>query len=262
MTTKHRIFRYGNVVSLVAVLVVNYLASGTAVFQNSVGSISDALGTLITPADYAFSIWGIIYTGLFGLMLYQFFPEQRRNKRIEAIGPWFILNNLVTIVWLVTWVNELFVVQMVAMFGILATLIVIIARADVFQSPNRPPAEWLVLDIPFSLYTGWISVATVLSVSAFLQSIGWVGFGLDAQTWALIMVVVASVVAVGVSALLKGNVVYAMAIAWALFGISAATEIATLGGLSTGLAVAVLLLTGIQTFTSRGEQPIAIFRTT
>ncbi len=47
---------------------------GTALAGRSVGEVSDATRALITPAGYAFSIWGPIFAGALAWAVYQALP--------------------------------------------------------------------------------------------------------------------------------------------------------------------------------------------
>ena len=78
-----------NIIFLIAVLIINYLANALPINNLNTGQISDKFGVLFKPAGYAFSIWGLIYLGLLVFVIYQTIPSQRNSDLVEvgAVGP-------------------------------------------------------------------------------------------------------------------------------------------------------------------------------
>lgn len=181
------------------------------------GEISDRFGALFTPAGYVFAIWGLIYVTLTIFGVYQILPAQRNNERIDRVGIWFILANLFNGSWILAWHYQQFVLSIIIMFGLLASLLVIYIRLQIGVSKIKPTERWLV-DLPFSIYLGWISVATIANVSVVLIDNNWNGFGISATVWTVIMIAVAAIL--GIFMTMKRNeAAYTLVLVWALVGI-------------------------------------------
>lgn len=182
-----------NLLVIIAVIIWNYFANTLNINGNTVGGLSDAYYNLFTPAGYAFSIWGLIFLGLLvlgGYMVYRAFREAE-NDFILAIGPWLLLANIGNAAWLWFWLNEQTLISVLVMLVILWALTMIIIRLNMKIGEPVQGIKLLVW-IPISLYAGWITVATVANISAYLAKIGWNGAPLNEETWALIMIVVAT----------------------------------------------------------------------
>jgi hypothetical protein len=89
-----------NVVALIALLVVSYLANALPINRLTQAEIADRFDILFIPAGYAFSIWGVIYLGLIAFTLYQALPSQRENPRLRRIGLWFAASCVANVAWL------------------------------------------------------------------------------------------------------------------------------------------------------------------
>jgi di/tricarboxylate transporter len=98
--------------------------------------------------------------------------------------------------------------------------------------------------VPFSIYLGWITVATVANVTAWLEWIGWGGFGISEQGWAAIMLAVAVVVG-ALMAVTRGDIAYLLVLAWAFVGIAVKhgddPTVATAAWVATGAVVAPIV---------------------
>lgn len=207
-----------NVVAVVAVIVVNGLANALPLNGQTTGEISDRFQVYFVPAGYVFSIWGLIYLGLLAFAVYQALPAQRDNPRLRRIGYLFAGSCLANIAWLFLWHYEQFVLTLLAMFALLLSLITIYLRLEIGRVAVSAAEKWLV-SVPFSIYLGWISVATIANVTAVLDYLGWGGWGISGQMWAVIMLLVAGALA-GALSLTRGDVAYSLVIMWALAGIA------------------------------------------
>ena len=96
-------WRILNAASLIAVVVMNYLANALPLFGRTTEEISAKYPVLVTPASYAFSIWALIYLLLALFVIASWFPSQLDNKVLRSIGPWFMLSCLFNIGWLLLW---------------------------------------------------------------------------------------------------------------------------------------------------------------
>jgi hypothetical protein len=182
-----------------------------------VGEVSDAFPTLFTPAGYVFSIWGVIYTLLLIFSVYQFLPPQRDKAFIDRIGGLYVLASVANSVWIVLWVNEYIVLSTVLMGVLLGSLVGIYLRLEV-EKVIVSLKEKLAVQLPFSIYLGWITVATIANVAVSLVASDWNGWGLSAVTWTVIVITVAILITLAVL-FTRRDVGYSAVIMWALVGI-------------------------------------------
>jgi hypothetical protein len=213
------VLKWMNVLAFVLTVVVNSLAGSTTLLGGKLtAEISDANPTLVTPAGYVFSIWGIIYVLLGIFVVFQALPSQAGKDFHERIGWLFVLSSLLNIVWLFLWQYEYLSLSVVVMFLLLASLIAIYLRLNIGKS-KVALREKLAVHVPFSVYLGWITIATIADVSVTLVSVNWDGFGISQEMWAVLVVVVALLITLLVVATRK-DVAYGLVIIWALLGIA------------------------------------------
>ena len=197
---------------------VNILANALPLNGQSTGEISDRFEILFVPEGYVFSIWGLIYVGLIAFAIFQAGSAQREDPLLARIRPAYWLASLANSVWIFLWHYEFFALTLVAMLTILGSLISIYwmmrgGRAD-FGRQER----WL-LQAPFSVYLGWISVATIANTAQVLFWLGWGGGGLSPAAWTITMLTVAAVLGVGMQ-WREGDHLYAAVLVWAFLGIA------------------------------------------
>jgi hypothetical protein len=207
-----------NVVALLATIALNGLANALPLNGQTTGEISDRFDVYFVPAGYVFSIWGLIYLALTAFVIYQALPSQQDNPRLRRIGYLFALSCAANVAWLFLWHYEVFPVTIVAMVGLLISLIAIYLRQGIGRT-QVPTAEKLLVRVPFSIYLGWITVATIANASSLLDYLNWGGWGIRPEIWAVIMLLTATAVTSGV-ALTRGDIAYALVIMWAFAGIA------------------------------------------
>ncbi|MCS6845920.1 MAG: tryptophan-rich sensory protein [Caldilineales bacterium] len=235
------------VIAVAATIAVNTLANALPLNGLQTGQISDTFPVYFVPAGYVFSIWGLIYVGLIAYAIYQALPAQRENARVQGIAGWFLLGSAANIAWIFLWHYLLFPLTLVAMVVLLVALVAIYLRLDIGRANPPTPERWLV-DLPFSIYLGWITVATVANVTAVLYDLGWNGFGVSDEAWLAIMLGVALVVA-ALMALTRRDVAYLLVLAWAFAGIgvkhAAVPTVAVAAWVATALALAMAAASGL-----------------
>lgn len=207
-----------NIVAVMLALTVNVLSNALPLNGKNTGVISDQFKVYFVPAGYVFAIWGVIYIGWIAFAIYQALPAQRDNARLQRIGWLFAASSVVNAVWLFTWHYELFPLSVVVMLSLLVLLIAIYLRLDIGRAQVSKIEKWMV-DVPFSVYLGWISVATIANITDLLYYWQWDGWGITPQVWAVIMLVVTSVLALAV-ALTRGDVAYLLVFIWSFAGIA------------------------------------------
>ncbi len=208
-----------NIVALGAVLTINALANILPINGVTTGEVSDSFPSLFTPAGYVFSIWGLIYSLLIVFVVYQALPPQKDNPRLERLGYWFALSCAFNFGWLLAWHYGAIGLSELLMFGLLGSLIVCYLRLGIGER-EVSRAEALAVHLPFSVYLGWITVATVANTSVTLLNYGVTG-GWLAPFWTL--VAVAAAVGVGYLTLKnRGDAAFNLVLVWAFIGIAVA----------------------------------------
>ena len=215
---KDRIRQILVVLSILATIVVNTLANTLPINGKNTGAISDSFDVYFVPAGYVFSIWGVIYIGLIVFAIYQALPRQKENPRLRAIGWWVVAGSLANITWIFLWHYEQFPLTLIAMLALLLTLVVTYLRLGTGKSQVSSGEKWAAR-LSFSIYLGWITVATVANVTSLLDYLKWDGFGLSELVWMGIMLAAVLVIAVLMN-FTRRDTAYALVLLWALAGIA------------------------------------------
>ena len=212
------LLRIANVVAFVVVVIVNILANLLPLNGRTTASISDSYPTLITPAGYVFSIWGVIYALLLVFTVFQALPSNRGKPFLRQVGYFFLLSSLANAVWLFMWHYGYIALSVVPMFVLLASLIFIYIRLQISRSAVTM-REKLGVHVPFSVYLGWITVASIANVAAAAVSLDLDGLGLGEVTWAVLVIAIALLITLGVI-VTRRDIAYSLVIIWALVGIA------------------------------------------
>jgi len=236
---KDTLRQIANLVTVVIALTVNILASALPLNGQNTGEISDRFQVYFVPAGYVFAIWFFIFLGWLVFAIYQFRPSQKESPRLRKLGYLFALSGIANAAWLFSWHYNYFGLSVVIMLILLGLLIASYLRLDVNRVPVSRAERWSV-DIPFSVYLGWITVATVANITSWLYSIDWSGFGISAPVWAVIMIVIASVVGL-LMTLTRSDAAYVFVLVWSFIGI-AVKQASTASVATTAWIGAVLML--------------------
>jgi benzodiazapine receptor len=222
MKTQTKLLQVANIAAFLSVIVVNTLATTVGLFGRLTGALSDAIPNLFVPAGLTFSIWGPIYLLLLFFVVYQarglFTAAQAAPEALGRVGWLFVVSSTANIAWLLLWHAQLVGLSMIPMLCLLATLIAIHVRLGTGRTRPTGAERWF-FRVPFSVYLGWITVATVANATAALVTAGWSGFGLAPEVWAVAMVVVASLLAL-VMLITRRDAAYGLVVVWALAGIA------------------------------------------
>jgi len=204
-------------VAYIAMVIVNFLANSLPINNRSTGAISDAYPNLFAPAGLTFSIWGLIYLLLAGYVLYQFISESSKKKEalLKKINILFIATSIANISWIFAWHYDFIGLSLLIMAILLILLIKI---ADILRVEKMTSLEKLFISTPFSVYFGWITVATIANITVFLVSMGWNVFGIADFVWTSIVLLVGTLI--GILRMLKDkNIAYGLVLIWAYLGI-------------------------------------------
>jgi hypothetical protein len=213
---KNKIIKIFAGVTYVAMVVVNFLANSLPINDRSTGDISGAYPNLFAPAGFTFSIWGLIYLLLGGYVVYQFTKSgQKKEELLKKLNPLFIVSSLANIAWIFAWHYDYIGLSVLIMLVLLMSLIKI---ADILRGEQLTSREKLFISIPFSVYFGWITVASIANITVFLVSIGWSGFGIAGFVWTSIILIVGALI--GILRMRKDkNIAYGLVLIWEYFGI-------------------------------------------
>ena len=214
------VWRWLVLLATLVTITMNILANALPFNGLNTGEISDSFDIYFVPAGYVFSIWLLIYLGLLSYSIYQLLPAQRENNALTRITGLYLLSCLFNVAWLICWHYELFPLTIVLMLGLLLSLIGVYLRLNAGKKPVSAGMRWFV-QLPFSIYLGWVSVATIANASQLLYYLGWQGGGISPQVWAVIMLGVAVVLA-ALMALLRTDAGYLLVLVWAFAGIGVA----------------------------------------
>jgi hypothetical protein len=237
--SKDTIRQVVNLLSVLIALAVNILASALPLNGQNTGEISDRFQVYFVPAGYVFAIWGLIYIGWIAFTIYQLLPSQKDNARLRRLGYLFAISNLFNAAWLFCWHYNQFGLSVLVMLALLGFLIASYLRLNVNRSYVKPAQFWSV-DLMFSVYLGWITVATVANITDWLYFVGWDGFGIPAQTWAVIMLAVASLLGLAM-AIMRRDVGYLSVLVWAFIGIAVKQASAPAVVISAWIAAVLML---------------------
>jgi benzodiazapine receptor len=234
--------KYGiiNILTFLATLVVNYLAVNLPLNNLTTKEVADRFNVYFVPSAYVFSIWGLIYLGLIGFTIFSSLPKNRDNPLLAKISPWFAVSNLANALWLVSFQYLQFGLAMAVMLVLLFSLIRIFLKLDIGKTSVTTAENWLV-NIPFSLYLGWITVATIANATQLLYFINWNGFGIAPEIWFVIVLLVAVIISAFMS-LTRRNVPHALVLVWAFAGIAVKFPKVLLVNISSWAAAGAILL--------------------
>ncbi|GAA4202915.1 hypothetical protein GCM10022289_18410 [Pedobacter jeongneungensis] len=213
-----------NATALILTIGINYFSNAGELNGNTMKVISDRYASYFTPAGFAFSIWGLIYLGLLGFVCYSIInrKEAKIIAIVSKISWWFVLSCLANSFWVIAWLNDYLGLSVVIMVILLISLLAIITGTRM-ELDAHPLKEYLLIYWPFAIYAGWVTVALIANVSAYLTKIGWDGWGIREDYWAVAMIGVAGLVNV-VMVLTRNLREFATVGIWALFAISVANQ--------------------------------------
>jgi len=217
VSLKSWVLKGANFAAFLMTVIVNALSNILPLNGRTTAEVSDLYSNLFTPAGYVFSIWGVIYLLLLVFVLYPMLSRKLETGFLSKISFLFVLSCIANVVWIFLWHYEQIGLSIVPMLVLLASLIAIYLRLQIGKSVVSLK-ERLAVHLPFSVYLGWITVATIANVAAALTAINWDGFGISEVTWTVLAIIVALIITVGVIYTRK-DVGYSLVIIWALGGI-------------------------------------------
>lgn len=238
---KTLIYQILTIFTTLLTIAVNGLANALPLNGQGTGEISDRFAIYFVPAGYVFSIWGIIYLGLIAFTIYQALPAQREKPLIQKILPAYWIANLANTVWIFLWHYEFFPLTLVAMLSLFAALLFIYLQLSKEVPSMTVWEKWLV-KVPFSIYLGWVSVATIANATQVLYYFDWSGWGISTQIWAVIMLAVAALLGLAMY-LREKDTAFVLVLVWALVGIALKQASSQMVSITAWAATGILAVT-------------------
>ncbi|MGI8788205.1 MAG: tryptophan-rich sensory protein [Pyrinomonadaceae bacterium] len=202
------------IVATAGVILINYLAGTGRIAGVTPEMISDKYPTLLTPAGYAFSIWGLIYFGLLAFSIFQF-TSAANAARYAKIRSLYILSCAANCAWIWLWHHEQIVLSLIAIFVLLGTLVLI----NIQLIKTESPAEFLAARLPFNIYFGWVTAASVVNFAIAMVFLGVKTTDSTAAFLACVLMVAVTILGIVIRIKLA-NAAFAVAVAWALTAIA------------------------------------------
>lgn len=211
-------WRLAALLGVVANVAYNFVYSRVGPPTPTVADVSNAYPTLFTPAGYAFAIWGVIYGSTLVYAVLALLPKQLDVQMHDRVAPWLLLTNALASLWVSLFSQEQLGPSTLIIAATLVCAIVMYSMVSDHLVSEHLSHWWRV---PFSLWLGWLSVATLANFNVAFSAAGWQGFPLSEPVWTSVLLAFAALVASGVSVLFLDPVV-SFVIAWAAFAIGVA----------------------------------------
>jgi hypothetical protein len=255
---KKEVIQILNLIGFIATVVVNFLAVLLPIGGNTTQQLSDDLPNLFVPAGITFSIWSVIYIFLGLFSLYQirdiFKTDKIEMKYLDEIGYFFIIASIANVTWIFLWHYKLVPLSLIFMIVLLLSLILLYLRLNIGKSEVSRIEKWAI-HTPFSIYLGWITVATIANVTAVIVDIGKNSLGWPDQAFfgllpviLTIFVIIVAVLITFLMLMLRKDYAYSFVIVWALLGIVIKQMASNLIVGITALISLITILVGIVYF--------------
>jgi len=230
------------------VIFVNWQANALPINGLTTAQVSDRYPNLFVPAGFIFAIWGLIYLllTLFSITnlvnAFQLRPRFKPSDALRRVRVLFAISCVLNAGWILAWHHLQISLSVVIMLCLLVCLSLIFQRLLPFRN-NLTGTDAFLLRMPFTVYLGWISVATIANISAYLVSVNWTGAALAPETWAKTMIITAAVLGLVMLAAYRQSA-FALVLVWAFYGIHEKQELTAVAVGDMALYCAVVLLVG------------------
>jgi len=219
-TKERRDLKIGALVAYLAMITVNCLANILPIGGNNTAQVSDSYPNLFAPIGFTFAIWGIIYVALCAYVTYQFAVVRGKGSKLteetfDKVNRWFIASSLINFAWIFAWQYRQIGLSAILIVALLISLIKIV---ELLRSVRMSGGDQLAVRLPFSIYFGWITVATIANITTWLVSIGWQGGGIPGWIWMIVILTVGALIG-SIGALRNNDIPYLLVFVWAFFGI-------------------------------------------
>ncbi|KAG1689315.1 hypothetical protein DVH05_002383 [Phytophthora capsici] len=189
--------------------------------SRSIGPMARRYDTLITPAPYAFSIWGFIYTFLAATVVVDcFWPSLSfftSAPNANVLRTFFAVSCLMNMAWIVFFTNEYvnvatltLVILWLSLFALYAHIVT--ERRDTGFDLKR----FVVSELGLTVYFAWTCAATLINFAVTAQYIA--GDYLSFSSYVALLSVLAVVTLSTV--IYEGDVAFGLVVIWALVGLA------------------------------------------
>jgi hypothetical protein len=208
--------KYLPLLATLAVIGVNAAANLMPINGITAAGVSALYPTGFTPAGWVFAIWSLIYLGLLAFSIYALRVPPPRAARVRTIEPAYLVSCMANCVWIFTWHYQHILASLALMAILLGSIVFVYLRLRGRRAASL--AEKICVDMPFSLYLGWITTAVLANLAAWFFDIRSYPFGLPMDDWAILTVVAATAIytAVGVQ---TRDPIFTAVFVWASLGI-------------------------------------------
>lgn len=232
--TTHRKWVIGYFIAFIVMVVMNYLVGMSG---SDVASIANNNESIIQPAGFAFSIWGLIYILLFIWMIYLFFSKRDKSPITTRLKFWPILNFLLNGVWIFFFTQEWVLASVIVIVALLYTL------AEIFTSITKTSDHWFDR-FPFSIYFAWVTVATIVNIFtlATANNVDTI-LGMGELAWTIIVLIVAALIGSAIGLFFK-DWLYPLVLIWPFVGIyvESGGEFTSLDVTLAGISLALVIV--------------------
>lgn len=240
-------------ITFILMVTVNALANILPIAGITTGEVSDSFPNLFAPAGITFSIWGVIYVllGLYTLYQLGLFQKDKATDQqlLTRVGNIFAFSSLINAIWIFCWHYNIIFLSVILMLLILLSLITIHL---ILRKVPMSRKQWFFIKLPFSIYFGWITVATIANITALLVTMGFGGWGLSEPAWTSTLIIIGTLIGMTTGILAK-DIPYVATLIWAFVGIyikhtsvalfnRAYPVVITTAQVAIGLLVATLIL--------------------
>jgi hypothetical protein len=219
---KLKLLSISNFIAIILTIIVNTLANILPFNGKYTGELSDQIPNLFVPAGITFSIWGVIYFLLIAFGIYQIlniFSKKMDNiDYINDIGYFFILSSIFNIIWVFLWHYEKVFYSLFVMLALLISLIIIYLKLNIGKN-NIKLKEKIFIHVPFSVYLGWITVATIANITAVLVKLEVDQLFLGEEIWTILLLIIATFLTILIL-MKRRDITYSIVIIWAFLGIA------------------------------------------
>jgi len=233
-----RFWRWCALIAVSANAVFNFASERFNHDLPSIAEVSANFHARFAPAPYAFAIWGLIYVAMLGYLVFALGAAQREVREHDAMSKLLVIYAVLGVAWAEGFRRGaigLSLVIIVAMF-VVGALMFGLAKRKVWAG------YWPALvGAPFSLYFGWISVATLANAAAWVDYRGGFGSLGGEVSWTILLIVASVLLGLIVSRRYRDSI-YPGVIAWAVFAIWVAQKDVTPLVAYVALAGAIITL--------------------
>ena len=226
------------IVATVGMIIFNWLAATGILGGIDTGAVSDKYPTHITPAGYAFAIWSLIYLGMIAFSIYQALPSQA--ARFRGLRRIYIISCVANCAWLYVWSQELIVLCL----GIIIVLLVSVGIINVKLRETESLGEYWLAKVPFGIYFGWVTAATILNATIALVYLGVKTSDSTANLLSAVLILIAAALGAIVRWKLK-SYFYPLAIAWAITAIAVKQSGQTIVVVAAAIGVIICLIAAV-----------------